>query len=130
MVSPSPTLMASPPIERATSKASSSVVSSPITIGRRPWKGKRDSSSERFASPGRAVKRVAHDLEALGEYFLSVAKDAEQGAPLLRSVKKELFVLTSVLEFLWAAVGGENSLEEFILFLHKRTGADSGVTKQ
>lgn len=81
-----------------------------------------------FMSASRAICRMTYDIEVLRDYFYSVSKES---AALGRVVANELSVLLVILECMWLALGqtGADSLEEFIVVVHKRTGADSEVTK-
>ena len=80
-----------------------------------------------FISTSRAICRMTYDIETLRDYFYNVAKESP---PLARVVADELSVLAVILECMWLAVGQTgDSLEEFIVVVHKRTGADSNVTK-
>jgi hypothetical protein len=80
-----------------------------------------------FISTSRAICRMSYDIQTLQDYFYNVAKESP---PLARVVADELSVLAVILECMWLAVGQTgDSLEEFIVVVHKRTGADSNVTK-
>jgi hypothetical protein len=81
-----------------------------------------------FLSASRAICRIMYDIEVLRDYFYNLAKES---APLGRVVANELSVLFVILECMWLAVGGTgaDSLEEFVVVVHKRTGANSNVTE-
>jgi hypothetical protein len=81
-----------------------------------------------FMSTNRAICRMSYDIETLRDYFYNVAKESP---PLARVVANELSVLTVFLECMWLAVGQKtgDSLEEFVIVVHKRTGADLNVTE-
>jgi hypothetical protein len=80
-----------------------------------------------FISTSRAICRMTYDIETLQDYFYNIAKESP---PLARVVADELSVLAVILECMWLAVGQTgDSLEEFIVVVHKRTGANSNVTK-
>jgi hypothetical protein len=80
-----------------------------------------------FMSTTRAICRMTYDIETLRDYFYNLAKD---NTPLARVVANELSVLPVILECMWLAVGQTgDSLDEFIVVVHKRTGADFNVTK-
>lgn len=78
--------------------------------------------------PARALCRMMYDIRILQDYFQKISKDS---TPLTRVVANEMNILTVIHEFLGLAVGhtGLDSLEEFIVVLHKRTGADWDVTR-
>jgi hypothetical protein len=69
-----------------------------------------------------------YDIEVLRDYFYSAAKES---APLGRVIANELSVLVVFSECMGLAVGqtGADSLEKFVVVVHKRTGGDSEVTK-
>jgi hypothetical protein len=78
-----------------------------------------------FQRPKRAVVRMRDDLAIITEYFEGKAK----GNPVLkRMIRKEVGTLEVIQECLGA---GDDlaSLESFIVVIHKRTGADSLVTR-
>ena len=81
-----------------------------------------------FACPARALCRMMYDIRILQDYFQKISRDS---APLTRVVANEMNALTVIHEFLGLAVGhtGMDSLEEFIVVLHKRSGANGDVTK-
>jgi len=81
-----------------------------------------------FLNPGRAVCRMNYDIDVIRDYFNCFAKES---ASLERVVTKELSVLVVILECMLIAVGQTKTenLEEFVLVVHKRTGANSAVTK-
>ena len=81
-----------------------------------------------FACPARALCRMMYDIRILQDYYHKIAR---YSPALTRVVANELNTLTVVHEFLGLAVGhtGHDSLEEFIVVLHKRSGANGDVTK-
>jgi hypothetical protein len=81
-----------------------------------------------FMSTSRAICRMTYDIEVLRDYFYSVAKES---APLGRVVANELSILVVLLECTCLAVNqtGVDNLEEFVVVVHKRTGADLEVTQ-
>ena len=95
---------------------------------RRLGMGNKRAGYQVFVSPSRAMCRMSYDIEVLRDYFHSVAKE---NVALGRVVANELSVLVVIFECMWLAVGktGADSLDEFIVVVHKRTGADADVTK-
>jgi len=81
-----------------------------------------------FACPTRALCRMMYDIRILQDYFQKISKES---ASLTRVVADEMNALTVIHEFLGLASGnaGTDSLEEFIVVLHKRSGANGDVTK-
>ena len=81
-----------------------------------------------FACPARALCRMMYDIRILQDYFLKIDKDSQ---PFTRVVANELNSLTIIHEFLGLAVGhtGLDSLEEFMVVIHKRSGANADVTR-
>jgi hypothetical protein len=75
-----------------------------------------------FRSPKRALIRMFHDIRLIKEYFVEKAS-----APMTRIIKHEVYVLEVIHECLDA--DDANSLENFILIIHKRTGSDMLVTQ-
>jgi hypothetical protein len=89
---------------------------------------RRNSHKIAFMSASRAICRMNYDIEVLRDYFYSAAKES---APLGRVIANELSVLVVFSECMGLAVGqtGADSLEKFVVVVHKRTGGDSEVTK-
>lgn len=89
---------------------------------------RKNRSGATFHSPKRAVTRIKYDVQAFGDYFREVTDGNEA---LKRLVMNELSVLTLLLECMAYAAGqsGTDSLEEFVLVVHKRTGAKSTITR-
>jgi hypothetical protein len=82
-----------------------------------------------FLSPNRAILRMTHDIEVFQKFFLRIS---EGSTTLERIATNECSVLNVLfLECMAYAAGqsGADSLEEFIIVVHKRTGADSDVTR-
>ena len=83
-----------------------------------------------FMSSSRSTGRMNYDIEVLREYFGNIAKDIPS---LGRVVDTQFSVFELLLECMWLAVGQtsseKNNLEEFVVVVHKRTGADSQVTR-
>ena len=104
------------------------VVGSPLFAGRTSTEGVG------FISASRAIRRMTYDIEVLRDYFRCVV--SKESEALNRIVLDEFSMLAIILECMWLAVDhsggdtGDSSLEEFIVVVHKRTGADSDVTKQ
>jgi hypothetical protein len=80
---------------------------------------------EPFQNPNRAVIRMKYDIEVFSEYFKEITG---HNVAMKRLVMNELSILTLLLEFMSYAAGGPasgtDSLEEFILVVHKRIGAE------
>jgi hypothetical protein len=90
---------------------------------------KKNKEKYSFVCPTRAVMRMSHDMKVFEEFFLSLA---EGNVTLKRIVSNELSVLkVVVLELMSYATGqnGSDSLHEFVVVVHKRTGADPDVTR-
>ncbi|KAL3916844.1 MAG: hypothetical protein SGILL_004993, partial [Bacillariaceae sp.] len=82
-----------------------------------------------FVCPQRAVMRMSHDMKIFEEFFLNLA---EGNVTLKRIVSNELSIFkVVVLELMSYATGqsGTDSLHEFVVVVHKRTGADPDVTR-
>ncbi|CAB9502656.1 Exocyst complex component [Seminavis robusta] len=81
-----------------------------------------------FACPARALCRMMYDIRFLQDYFHKISQDSQ---PLTRVVANEMNTLTIIHEFLGLAVGhtGLDSLEEFMVVIHKRSGANADVTR-
>jgi hypothetical protein len=81
-----------------------------------------------FRSPRRAIMRMMYDIEVFRTYFKTMAK---QLPGLSKLVDDELSVLVVLHEcFISLAENSDAStLEELIMVLHKRTGANVAVTR-
>jgi hypothetical protein len=81
-----------------------------------------------FACSARALCRMMYDIRILQDYFHKIAKGCQ---PLTRVVANEMNSLTIIHEFMGLAVGhtGLDSLEEFMVVIHKRSGANADVTR-
>ena len=82
-----------------------------------------------FSSPQRAVMRMTHDVDVFQEFFVDIARD---NATLKKVAINELSTLKVILlECMSYATGqnGSDSLSEFIVVVHKRTGADANITR-
>jgi hypothetical protein len=81
-----------------------------------------------FLNPGRAVLRMMYDIEVFRSYFLNLVNQLPE---LARLVEEELSVLVVIHECLVVATDNANgsSVEELIMVLHKRTGANVHVTR-
>lgn len=81
-----------------------------------------------FACPARALCRMMYDIRILQDYFFKTSRDSQA---LTRVVANETNSLTVIHEYLGLAVGHTNldSLDEFIVVLHKRSGANAEVTR-
>jgi hypothetical protein len=79
-----------------------------------------------FNSPSRALRRMMDDIGLMREFFQNKTKD---NAPLTRAIRSELNTLELIHDVLVATSQDPESLESFIVVLHKRTGADALVTK-
>ncbi|KAG7371214.1 carboxylesterase [Nitzschia inconspicua] len=90
---------------------------------------KRNKTKHSFVNPPRAVMRMTHDTRVFEGFFLDIAAG---NAALRKIISNELSLLKVViLECMSYAAGqnGSDSLDEFILVVHKRTGADCDVTR-
>ena len=81
-----------------------------------------------FLNSDRAVLRMMYDIEVFRQYFRNLVK---QLPALKRLVEDELSILVVIHECLSLSTDNRNdsTLEEFIVVLHKRTGANVAVTK-
>jgi hypothetical protein len=89
----------------------------------------RSKTTHSFVNPPRAVMRMSHDTKVLEEFFLDVAQG---NGTLRRIISNEMSLLkVVVLECMSYATGqnGSDTLAEFIVVVHKRTGADRDVTR-
>ena len=77
-----------------------------------------------FLNPPRALLRMQDDVQLLQRYFLDRAQDH---TTLARIITNELRMLEVIYECL--SVEDTDSLETMIVVLHKRTGADTLVTR-
>jgi hypothetical protein len=81
-----------------------------------------------FVTPSRAVLRMLHDIEVFRKYFLHLIKQMPE---LSRLVEDELSILVVFHECLTLASDDRDlsTPEDLIVVLHKRTGANPGVTR-
>ena len=81
-----------------------------------------------FNTTNKAIWRIYYDVEVFQDYFLGLAKD---NVSLRRIIMNELYVLSILVECMWLAAGetSDDSFANFVVLVHKRTGADSIVTK-
>ena len=81
-----------------------------------------------FRSPRRVVLRMMYDIEVFRSYFEGIAK---QLPGLSKLVDEELSVLVVLHECLisLAENSSASTFDELIMVLHKRTGANVGVTR-
>jgi hypothetical protein len=77
-----------------------------------------------FQYPKRALIRMLGDIHVLKEYFLGKAKE---NTAVTRIVSNEIYILELIHECLDA--NDADFLENFIVVIHKRTGADTLVTR-
>lgn len=80
--------------------------------------------SKPFKSAERALIRMMDDIIIIKEFF---AEKAKGNTALSRILANEIYVLEVIHECLDA--NDENSVETFIVVIHKRTGADTLVTR-
>ena len=78
-----------------------------------------------FRSTKRALLRMRDDISLIDQYAKKVA---EENAPLTKSLVKEVQYLELIYECLSSA-DDLDSLESFIVVIHKRTGTDSLITR-
>lgn len=84
---------------------------------------------EFFRSPKRVLMRMTHDIELFEKFFL----DVSEGSPVLHKiVTNEFSILGQLLlecsNYATSQSGSEN-LEEYVIVVFKRTGADTDVTR-
>jgi hypothetical protein len=77
-----------------------------------------------FGNPSRALMRMRHDIILIKDFFLQRTKD---NATFNRLMADEVYVLELIYECL-SERDEDDSLEAFILVIHKRTGANALVT--
>jgi hypothetical protein len=81
-----------------------------------------------FVSPSRAAMRMFFDIELLRTYFLSFVEKLPELSNLVDGELSILVILHECLSFA-ASNSNVNMLNELILVLHRRTGANGGVTR-
>eukprot|EP00534_Pseudo-nitzschia_fraudulenta_P004963 CAMPEP_0201122446 /NCGR_PEP_ID=MMETSP0850-20130426/6096_1 /ASSEMBLY_ACC=CAM_ASM_000622 /TAXON_ID=183588 /ORGANISM="Pseudo-nitzschia fraudulenta, Strain WWA7" /LENGTH=497 /DNA_ID=CAMNT_0047389149 /DNA_START=125 /DNA_END=1618 /DNA_ORIENTATION=+ len=82
-----------------------------------------------FRSPKRVLLRITHDIQVFRSFFRTVS---DGSTTLQKIVSNELSVLSLlILEFsdYAACRDSQDSLEQFIIVIHKRTGADPDITR-
>jgi hypothetical protein len=81
-----------------------------------------------FLHPQRVITRMTHDVQVFRDFFRGVA---QQNSTLKRIVDNEFSVFTVLLECMACASGngGTDSLEDLIIVIHKRTGANTEITR-
>ncbi len=81
-----------------------------------------------FLHPTRAITRITYDIQVFRDFFHGLAK---QNSTLKRIVDDEFSVFTVLLECMTNAAGrgAIDNLDELILVIHKRTGANSDITR-
>lgn len=80
-------------------------------------------STVAFESHGRAIRRLADDIEILKDFCTSLAENAT----VLRIVNDDMYILDLIRETLSSE--DDSSVESFIMVIHKQTGADMLVTQ-
>ena len=84
-----------------------------------------------FLNANRAICRMNYDVITLRDYFID--NTANGDAALGRIIVNEFSVLILLMECMHLAAGKDgsaDSLEEFVVVVHKKTGANSNVTRQ
>jgi len=93
------------------------------------WYGNGKLCKEFFRSPRRALMRITHDIQVFQNFFLTFSGGS---AALTKIISNEFSIFRLlILECSRYAVGqnSSESFQDFIIVIHKRTGADSGVTR-
>lgn len=93
------------------------------------WYDNRKERKEYFRNPRRALMRMTHDIEIFQDFFLTLAKGS---AAVTKIMANEFSLFRSLFLECSSFAVGENSpdfLQDFIVVLHKRTGADSTITR-
>mmetsp|Transcript_4354 Transcript_4354/g.12529 ORF Transcript_4354/g.12529 Transcript_4354/m.12529 type:complete len:514 (+) Transcript_4354:259-1800(+) len=94
---------------------------------RRHKKGR--ARTEFFRNPKRALMRMTHDIEVFQNFFLDVS---EASSTLRKIVANEFSILGQLLlecSGYAASQNGSENLEEYVIVVYKRAGADTDVTK-
>jgi hypothetical protein len=94
-----------------------------------PWFDNRNSNKEFFRSPRKALLRMTYDIDVFRNFFLD---QSEGNAALTKIISNEFSAFRVLfLESLRYALGQNSpeSLKDFIIVVHKRTGADSSTTR-
>lgn len=81
-----------------------------------------------FLYPARAITRMTYDIQVFRDFFRGLAK---HNSTLKRIVDDEFDVFNVLLECMISASsrGAIDNMDEFILVIHKRTGANSDITR-
>jgi hypothetical protein len=81
-----------------------------------------------FMHPTRAITRMTYDIQVFREFFLGLAN---QNSTLKRIVEDEFDVFNVLLECMINAsgCGTIDNMDELILVIHKRAGADPDITR-
>ncbi len=93
------------------------------------WYDNRKQKKEYFRNPRRALMRMAYDVELFEEFFLNLSKGS---TAVTKIISNEFSLFRSLFLECSSFAVGENSpdfLQDFIIVLHKRTGADSNITR-
>ena len=88
--------------------------------------GNRSRTKHCFNSSSRAILRMSYDLETFQEYFNSISSE---NVALGRAISEELFVMGLVIECMGSALEEGSAVDDFVVVVHKRTGANSDVTR-
>lgn len=92
----------------------------------RPHEFLKAQQHQPFKSPKRALRRMMDDIGMMREFFQRKTAD---NVPLTRMIRSELNTLELIHDVLVATHEDPDSIESFIVVLHKRTGADALVTR-
>lgn len=81
-----------------------------------------------FLHPARVITRMTYDIQVFRDFFHGVA---QHNSTLKRIVDSEFSVFTVLLECMTYAAGrgATDSLADLVLVIHKRTGANSDITR-
>jgi len=94
-----------------------------------PWYDGDKKRKEFFRNPRRALMRMTHDIEVFQNFFLTLC---EGSAALTKIISNEFSVFRLLFLECSSYAVGQNSpdtLENFIIVIHKRTGANSDITR-
>jgi len=93
------------------------------------WYDNGKACKESFRSPRRALMRMTHDIQVFQNFFLTFSGESTALSKIIAnefSIFRLLFLECSSYAL---ERNSPDSLEDFIVVIHKRTGADSNITR-
>ena len=105
------------------------IVKAARTKSSNAWYGNGKKRKDFFRRPRRALMRMTHDIDVFENYFLELS---EGMLAIKKIISNEFSMFRSLLLECSSYAVGENShqnLDNFIIVIHKRTGADSNITR-